>query len=118
MPEPSLGGDFVMSPNARPLHQSYIMSAAQKALYDTRFMQKRLKRLVRDGRTAQLPMKIGQGYLFVGHTSLHANERCIGKQRRFTVIFHFGDPHEVSKVRKLGTLMSRRYHAVMNALKP
>jgi hypothetical protein len=33
-------------------------------------------------------MRAGQGYLFIGHTSLHSNERCIGKQRSFTVIFH------------------------------
>jgi hypothetical protein len=117
LPEPGLGGEFVMAPNARPLHQPYIVGAVQKAIYDTRFMQKRLARQVHHGRTAQVPMRAGQGYLFIGHTSLHSNERCIGKQRRFTVIFHFGDPHEGSKVRQLGTLLSRRYHAMMNALK-
>lgn len=117
LPEPGSGGEFVVSPNVRPLHQPYIVGAVQKALYDTRFMQKRLARLVHDGRTAQLPMRTGQGYLFIGHTSLHANERCVGKQRRFTVIFHFGDPHEGSKMRQFGRLISRRYHAVMDALR-
>lgn len=117
MPDTSFGGEFVISPNVRPLHRPYMVGAVQKALYDTRFMQKRLARLVHDGRTAQLPMRTGQGYLFIGHTSLHANERCIGEQRRFTVIFHFGNPHEGNRIRQLGALMSRRYHALMDALR-
>ncbi|MXP42552.1 hypothetical protein GRI75_12980 [Altererythrobacter soli] len=117
MPADGLGGEFVLLPNARPLHQPYIVSAVQKALCDTRFMQKRLASAVHDGRTAHLPMRTGQGYLFIGHTSLHSNARCIGEQRRFTVIFHYGDPHEGSRLRQLGTLMSRRYHAVMNSLR-
>ena len=116
LPEPGMGGEFVISPNARPLRQPYVVSAVQKALYDTRFMQKRLARLSEDGRTAQVPMTTAKGSLCIGHTTLHSNERCIGNQRRFTVIFHFGNPHEGSKVHRLGTLMSGGYHSMIETL--
>lgn len=110
LPEPGAGGDFILLPNARGLRQSYPVNVMQKAISQSPIMQKRFaRRLADDRRFVRVPMTIGKAYLFNGHRSLHANESCIGDQRRFTVIFHTGNPFQASMLRKIGKQVRNRF---------
>jgi hypothetical protein len=48
----------------------------------------------------QIPMVPGNLYFFWGYRSVHANEACNPDKTRATALFHFGDPHASSRLRK------------------
>jgi hypothetical protein len=49
----------------------------------------------------KISMVPGNLYLFWGYRSIHANEACDLDKLRATALFHFGDPHINSKLRKI-----------------
>jgi hypothetical protein len=102
---PSQGspGHLVMAPNCRPIRSSYLFNLLDKIILDNPATQFLLRYTSRSGllRLKQIRMVPGNLYLFWGYRSVHANEPCDPDKIRATALFHFGDPHADSGLRRL-----------------
>jgi len=103
IPQEGLAGDLVMKSNRRRVRGSYLANLVDKLLVDNQFAQKRFRRQAESHSGGFTKVKIVPGnlYLFWGYRSLHANEPCDPQTIRATALFHFGDPHADSRLRKL-----------------
>jgi hypothetical protein len=101
---PSVGsaGHLVMAPNWRPVRSSYLFNLLDKIILDNPATQYLLRLGFRWGllKLKQIPMVPGNLYLFWGYRSVHANEACDPDKIRATALFHFGDPHANSGLRR------------------
>jgi hypothetical protein len=102
-------GHLVMAPNLRNVRPFYIFNLIDKLLLDNPLTQRLLKialerRLIKFKRTEMTP---GHLYLFWGYKSLHTNEACDPENVRATALFHYGDPHASSQLRrKMGRVVT------------
>jgi hypothetical protein len=102
-------GNLVMAPNIRNIRPFYIMNLLDKILLDNPITQQLLRfalqhRLLKFKKIEMVP---GQLYLFWGYKSLHTNEACDPENVRATALFHFGDPHAASALRRrMGRVVS------------
>lgn len=103
IPKDGLTGDLVMKPNHRRVRGSYLANLIDKLLVDNLFAQKYFRHQTESRKGGFMKIKIVPGnlYLFWGYRSLHANEPCDPSTTRATALFHFGDPHADSRLRKL-----------------
>jgi hypothetical protein len=101
---PSQGstGHLVMSPNRRPVRSSYLLNLLDKIILDNPATQFLLRHAFRSGllKLKRIPMVPGNLYLFWGYRTVHANEPCDPDKIRATALFHFGDPHAGSGLRR------------------
>jgi hypothetical protein len=101
---PSQGrmGHLVMAPNIRPIRRSYLGNLIDKVLLDNALTQQLLKLSLRFGwpKFQRIRMVPGNLYLFWGYRSLHTNEACDPENIRATALYHFGDPHAASPLRR------------------
>ena len=101
---PSQGnqGHLVMAHNRRPVRSSYFFNLVDKIILDNGATQFLLRHGFRSGvlRLNRMLMVPGNLYLFWGYRSLHANEACDPDKIRATALFHFGDPHANSRLRR------------------
>jgi hypothetical protein len=95
-------GDLLMKVNKRKVRSSYLYNLIDKLIVDNRLAQKRYRRQAEIGRGGFRKVRIVPGnlYLFWGYRTLHANEPCDPAKIRATALFHFGDPHADSGLRK------------------
>jgi hypothetical protein len=95
-------GNLMMAPNVRPIRSSYLFNLIDKIILDNPVTQMVLRRAYRLGllKLKQIPMVPGNLYFFWGYRSVHANEACDPNKIRATALFHFGDPHASSRLRK------------------
>jgi hypothetical protein len=95
-------GNLMMAPNIRPIRSSYLFNLIDKIILDNRATQFLLREAHRLGllKLTQIPMVPGNLYFFWGYRSAHANEACDPDKIRATALFHFGDPHADSRLRK------------------
>lgn len=102
IPTEGLTGKLVMAPNVRPIRSSYLFNLIDKIILDNPVTQMFLRRAYRSGllKLKQIPMIPGNLYFFWGYRSVHANEACDPNKIRATALFHFGDPHASSRLRK------------------
>ena len=102
IPTEGLNGKLVMAPNVRPIRSSYLFNLIDKIILDNPVTQMFLRRAYRLGllKLKQIPMVPGNLYFFWGYRSVHANEACDPDKIRATALFHFGDPHADSRLRK------------------
>jgi hypothetical protein len=102
---PSAGspGHLVMAPNRRPVRSSYLFNLVDKIILDNPATQFLLRHAFRSGllKLKQIRMVPGNLYFFWGYRSLHANEACDAEKIRATALFHFGDPHADSGLRRI-----------------
>ncbi len=102
-PESGMTGDLVMKPNCRPVRSSYAFNLVDKVLVDNQYAQKKFRREAEATPSSFKKVRIVPGnlYLFWGYRSLHANEPCDPEMVRATALFHFGDPHADSQLRRI-----------------
>ena len=95
-------GHLVMAPNRRPVRSSYLFNLLDKIILDNPATQYLLRLGFSRGllKLKQIPMVPGNLYLFWGYRSVHANEACDPDKIRATALFHFGDPHADSGLRR------------------
>ena len=95
-------GSLVMAPNIRPIRASYLFNLIDKIILDNPATQFLLRKAHRLGllKLTQISMVPGNLYFFWGYRSAHANEACDPDKIRATALFHFGDPHADSRLRK------------------
>jgi hypothetical protein len=95
-------GDLVLAPNLRSVRPHYALNLVDKMLIDNKLAQITLKRLLgsRWGPFQRVNMVPGDLYLFWGYRTLHTNEACDAGEIRSTALFHFGDPHAGSFLRR------------------
>jgi hypothetical protein len=103
IPKEGQTGDLVMKPNTRRIRSSYLYNLFDKIIVDNKIVQKLFKHQAIEGRCGFNKIRVVPGnlYLFWGYRSLHANEPCDPETIRATAIFHFGDPHANSGLRKI-----------------
>jgi len=101
-PEEGRTGDLVMKPNHRSVRSPYFANLVDKILVDNQVSQKIFRRQTEAGRSGFVKVRIVSGnlFLFWGYRSRHANEPCDPAKIRATALFHFGDPHADSGLRK------------------
>jgi len=103
-------GHLVMAPNRRPVRSSYFFNLLDKIILDNQATQFLLRHASGLGllKLKQIRMVPGNLYLFWGYRSVHANEACDPDKIRATALFHFGDPHADSRLRKFTGRAKRR----------
>jgi len=105
IPSRGASGHLVMAPNLRRIRPAYALNLLDKLLIDNKLTQLLLKRLFGRGalQLSTVEMVPGNLYIFWGYRTLHTNEPCDPENIRSTALFHFGDPHGESWLRrKLG----------------
>jgi hypothetical protein len=102
IPSEGSPGHLVMAPNRRPVRSSYLFNLLDKIILDNPATQFLLRYAFRSGllKLKQIRMVPGNLYLFWGYRSVHANEACDPDKIRATALFHFGDPHVNSRLRR------------------
>jgi hypothetical protein len=102
IPSQGSAGHLVMAPNWRPVRSSYLFNLLDKIILDNRATQFLLRHAFRSGllKLKQIPMVPGNLYFFWGYRTVHANEACDPDKIRATALFHFGDPHADSGLRR------------------
>jgi hypothetical protein len=118
IPTEGLNGKLVMVPNVRPIRSSYLFNLIDKIILDNPVTQTFLRTAYRSGllHLKQIPMVPGNLYFFWGYRSVHGNEACDPDKIRATALFHFGDPHASSRLRKFtGRAKSRARTSVAKA---
>jgi hypothetical protein len=102
VPESGNKGGLIMLPNLRKIRSSYFFNLIDKILIDNRLSQILFRMLSHKGKIplVSVPITPGNIYFFWGYRSLHANEACDPDKIRATALFHFGDPHVNSNLRK------------------
>jgi len=102
IPTEGLTGKLVMAPNVRPIRSSYLFNLIDKIILDNPVTKFLLRKAYRSGllKLTQIPMVPGNLYFFWGYRSVHGNEACDPDKIRATALFHFGDPHTNSRLRK------------------
>lgn len=103
-----LAGDLVMYPNLRSVRRRPVFNIVEKLVVESplacRLWKRSAVQRVMSART--VPMRPGNIYFFWGMRSLHANQPCLPTSVRCTALFHFGDPHAGSLLKRL----SARHH--------
>jgi hypothetical protein len=96
-------GELMMKPNHRKVRTLYASNFIDKLLIENPVAQFWLRKKVRDANDGFIRMKLTLGslYIFSGYKTLHGNEECDSDKIRTTAMFHFGDPHLGSRLRKL-----------------
>jgi hypothetical protein len=96
-------GELILRRNVRPIRKSYLTNLADKVLLDNPLTQRVLRNMAasRVDRFVKLPMVPGDLYFFWGYRSVHTNLPCDPDKVRATALFHFGDPHCDSRLKKL-----------------
>jgi hypothetical protein len=102
IPNQGRRGHLVLWPNLRAVRPAYVLNLLDKLLVDNKLSQFLLKQLFRLGflRLPRVEMIPGHLYMFWGYRTLHTNEPCDPENIRSTALFHFGDPHGDSWLRR------------------
>jgi hypothetical protein len=102
IPSQGRAGHLVMASNTRPVRSLYLFNLLDKIILDNPATQFLLHHAFRSGllKLKQIPMVPGNLYFFWGYRSVHANEACDPDKIRATALFHFGDPHADSGLRR------------------
>lgn len=101
IPEPRERGRLILFPNARPFRRSYALNAFEKAVVDRKWVQNLIRRRTnRNSRSLRIELEPGNLYVFCGYRSLHTNEPCGEQDLRATLLFHYANPHEESRLRR------------------
>lgn len=96
-------GELILLRNVRAIRKSYLTNLVDKAMLDNPLTQRLLRNMAtrRADRFVRLPMVPGDLYFFWGYRSVHTNLPCDPDKVRATALFHFGDPHSDSRLKKL-----------------
>ena len=103
IPEEGRRGDLLLVPNIRRIRRLYLLNVLDRFLVGSRIAQiiLRLAARRRSPRMVAIRLEPGTMYFFWGYRSIHTNEPCEVDTLRATALFHYGDPHENSRIRML-----------------
>jgi hypothetical protein len=103
VPTGKQNGELILRRNVRPIRARYLSNLADKVLLDNPLTQRILRNIaVRHAdRFVRIQLKPGNLYFFWGYRSVHTNLPCDSDKIRATALFHFGDPHCDSALKKL-----------------
>jgi hypothetical protein len=95
-------GELILLRNVRPIRKSYLANLADKVMLDNALTQRALRNVAarRIDRFVRLPMVPGDLYFFWGYRSVHTNLPSDPDKVRATALFHFGDPHCDSQLKR------------------
>jgi hypothetical protein len=95
-------GELILLRNVRPIRKNYLTNLADKVMLDNALTQRVLRAMaIRwPDRFVRLPMIPGDLYFFWGYRSVHTNLPCDPDKVRATALFHFGDPHSDSRLKR------------------
>jgi hypothetical protein len=96
-------GELLLLRSVRPIRTSYLANLADKVILDNPLTQRVLRNIAtrQADRFVRIPMVPGDLYFFWGYRSVHTNTPCDPDKVRATALFHFGDPHSDSRLKKL-----------------
>ena len=102
-------GNLVMYPNMRNVRGPALVNILEKAVVESSLACRlwRSPTVQRWLGGKAVPLEPGNIYFFWGMRSLHANEACLPTSVRSTALFHFGDPHENSMLKRLSQARAR-----------
>ncbi|MDX1892259.1 hypothetical protein [Mycolicibacterium sp. 050158] len=96
---PGASGELILCPNRRPFRRSVVTNIAEKFLSQNRRYRRRfVERLPREANVATVTLEPGNAYLFSGYRSYHATLPCPPDSLRVTLILHFGNVHQDSRL--------------------
>ncbi|GAB6966197.1 hypothetical protein JCM25156A_02340 [Komagataeibacter kakiaceti JCM 25156] len=103
MPTEGQKGDLIMLPGMRRIRKTYIGNLIDKVFLDNRITQAIIKKLIFSGKMnyTKVSMVPGNIYFFWGYRIIHANEPCDYDKIRATALFHYGNPHAGSWLRRI-----------------
>jgi hypothetical protein len=106
-------GELIVLPNIRAIRSRYASNLIDKILVRNPVSQRILRGMAksRPERFVRISLVPGNLYFFWGYRSIHANAPCDIEKIRATALFHYGDPHSDSKLKRLlyRILPSNRY---------
>jgi hypothetical protein len=96
-------GELILLRNTRPIRKRYLTNLADKIVLDNSLTQRVLRNMAarKADRFVRLPMVPGDLYFFWGYRSVHTNMPSDPDKVRATALFHFGDPHHDSRLKRL-----------------
>ncbi|MDE1180208.1 hypothetical protein [Paraburkholderia sp.] len=108
-------GELVVYPNLRNVRRLAIVNIIEKLIVESALAcwLWRMPMIQRRLSARAVPMEPGHIYFFWGMRSLHANRACKPEHVRSTALFHFGDPHARSLLKRLS---ARRHRARLRRL--
>jgi hypothetical protein len=100
IPEESPKGDLLIIPRTRPLRRFFISNLVDKIIVGNTITQILLREASLRNRLGILSVKMQPGsvYFFNGYRSVHTSAACTPDKLRATALFHYGDPHENSRL--------------------
>lgn len=115
-------GDLMLYPNLRRTRLNVFANILEKLIVESapaRWLWSR-SRVQRGFAARAVQMQPGNLYFFWGMRSLHANQTCAVESVRSTALFHYGDPHAGSALKRLSQAhhrfkQRRRARAVIGA---
>jgi hypothetical protein len=102
IPAGTCRGDLIIFPNMRRVRTRYARNVIDKLMIDNPLSQTLLKyqAVSNPSRTVRIKLTPGDLYLFWGYRSVHANEPSDPDKIRATALFHYGDPHQHSMIKR------------------
>ena len=100
--EKSHNGDLIIFPNIRKVINSLYLNIIQKIIFQNRFTKFLLKNnYIFKNKSVLLKLKPGNVYIFYGYRTLHGNQSIDYRDVRATLLLHFYDIFNDSKLIKL-----------------
>lgn len=90
---PGHASDLVAWPNRRPHRRFALFNVLEKALLQNSLAYRVYRRRYGSGKHNVIKLKPGNLYFFWGYRTFHGNLPATPRQKRATLLFHFGNPH-------------------------
>ena len=100
-------GDLIMIPNLRKLHKNLIKNILQKLFFQSKLYKAYIKHNM-ELKTKKLILEEGNIYIFNGYRSLHGNLNIHQNDQRATILLHYHDVIQDSKIIKLNRLLRQK----------
>lgn len=99
MPSGAAGaaGELILAPNHRPYRKSAAVNIIEKAAVQSRHFRRWFSAHL-PANTLVLPLTVGNAYMFWGYRSYHTTLPCPVDSMRVSLILHFGEVHDGSRV--------------------
>jgi hypothetical protein len=98
---PGQSGELILCPDHRPYRRWALANVIEKAITQSDAYRRRfLRRLNWHRDTEVVPLQPGNAYLFWGYRSYHATMPVAPDSKRVTVILHYRDVHQQSRILK------------------
>ena len=94
---PGKSGELILVPNRRPFRRWVATNIIEKSFVQTGFFRRFFVRKL-PAETTIVPLSVGNAYLFSGYRSYHTTLPCPQDGIRITIVIHFGEVHDGSRL--------------------